>query len=225
VERLAETVRARRSGHEGRLRVGASTTPGLYLIPSVLRAFEERFPAVDVRYSVENSLHIEEKIVRNDLDLGFVGAHLTHASLRLRPLVDDEVVWFAGATHPLAARRSPREPRDLASATCIVRESGSATRRLVDAWLRRARVQCRKTILIGCPEAAKALVRSGVGISYMSARGLEADGSIGLKRIPLQGPRISRPIYLVTHADKRIAPPMAAFLNLANELLPIAPVR
>jgi DNA-binding transcriptional LysR family regulator len=219
VDRLAETVRSRRSGAAGRLRVGASTTPGLYLLPSVLKAFQEKFPDVEVRYSVENSLHIEEKIVRNDLDMGFVGAHLTHAALRLKPLVEDEVVWYSARSHPLATRETPPSPRDLASATCFVREAGSATRRLIDTWLRRSRARLGKTILIGCPEAAKVLVRSEVGVSYMSAFGLAGDGGAGLARLNVAGSSLSRPIYLVTHADKRLAPPMLAFLELLTASL------
>jgi DNA-binding transcriptional LysR family regulator len=218
-DRLAETVRSRRSGEAGRLRIGASSTPGLYLLPRALRAFQERFPEVEIRYEVENSLQIEEKIVRNDLDMGFVGAHLSHAALRLKPVVEDEVVWYASDRHPLAAK-PPSSPRDLAGATWFVREAGSATRRLVDAWLRRSRTRPRRTVLISCPEAAKVLVRSGVGISYMSRYGLEGDGGAGLKRLALPGPRVTRSIHLVLHADKRVSPPMKAFLEIARDLLP-----
>jgi LysR family transcriptional regulator, transcriptional activator of the cysJI operon len=216
-ERLAEVVRARREGQRGRLRVGASTTPGLYLLPAVLRAFRERHPDVDVRYAVENSRQIEEKIVRNDLDLGFVGAHLSHAALRLRPVVDDEIVWYAAASD--ARTRGTSRPRDLERTTCVVRESGSATRKLVDGWLRRARVRPTDTIVISCPEAAKALVRAGLGVAYMSARGLDGDGGSGLRRLTFDAPRLSRPIFLVTHADKRVSPPMQAFLALARSAL------
>jgi DNA-binding transcriptional LysR family regulator len=217
--RLAEVVRARRAGMEGRLRVGASTTPGLYLLPRVLKAFQDRFPEVEIRYSVENSLLIEEKIVRNELDMGFVGAHLSHAALRLKPLLEDDIVWYAADTHPLA-KRTTAAPRELASTMCFVRESGSATRRMADAWLRRSRARLGKTILISCPEAAKVLVRSGLGVSYMSACGLDGDGGAGLRRLPLTGGPLTRPIYLVTHADKRISPPMACFLKLADGMLP-----
>src|SRR5262245_59052156 len=204
---------SRKAGQAGRLRIGASTTPGLYLLPPILRRFTARRPEVDVRYSVENSRHIEEKIVRNELDVGCVGAHLTHAALQLKPPWPDDVAWYAAASPPLIERRRPVLPRDLASERCFVREPGSATRRLVDAWLHKARVRLEKTTLIGCPEAAKVLVRAGVGVSYMSAAGLVGPGSAGLRRLPIPSLRLTRPIYLVLHADKRLAPPLRAFLE------------
>lgn len=218
-DRLTEAVRARQAGETGRLRIGASTTPGLYLLPAVLRRFRARHPEIDVRYSVENSLHIEEKIVRNDLDMGFVGAHLSHGSVRLERLVTDEIVWYAATTHPFVERRRTIAPKDLAEEPCLVRETGSATRRLVDAALRRARVRLQRTLLIGCPEAAKVLVRAGVGIAYMSSLGLEGPGAAGLARISVAKMDLSRPIHLALHADKRLSPSMRLFLEAVSESL------
>jgi DNA-binding transcriptional LysR family regulator len=100
-----QAVKAHRSAEHGRLRVGASTTPGFYLLPGLFGRFHARYPRVDLHYAVENSLRIEQMIVRNELDLGFVGAHLAHDDLDLERLVDDEIVCFAGSSHPLAGRR------------------------------------------------------------------------------------------------------------------------
>src|SRR5437764_7847706 len=46
VDRAAEAVRALASGEAGRLRVGASTTPGIYLVPEVLCRFRSYLPQV-----------------------------------------------------------------------------------------------------------------------------------------------------------------------------------
>jgi DNA-binding transcriptional LysR family regulator len=210
--RLAEVVRARRAGEEGRLRVGASTTPGLYLLPEALLRFRARFPRVEVHFEVENSRRIEERIIRNDLDLGFVGAHLTHAALRLRVLLRDRIVFYVADTHALARKRT-LSPRDLVPEVGIVREPGSATRRLADLWLRRSRAHPQRTLEIRCPEAAKVLVRAGLGFSYMSASGLTGAGGAGLSVLPFDGPRLERPIFVVRHADKRESSTMDAFLR------------
>jgi DNA-binding transcriptional LysR family regulator len=213
LDRLAEAIQARTSGAHGRLRLGASTTPGLYLLPPLVLRYQQQHPSVDVRLSVENSLHIEQKLLVNDLDLGFVGAHLSHAAMRLQPAFQDEIVVYAAATHPLA-RHASVSARDLAQVTCIAREPGSATRKLVDRWLARRRVTLHKVLEIGCPEAAKPLVRAGLGFSYLSSRGLEGHGGAGLVRLKVAGLSLSRPIYLAMHARKVPSPAMAAFLTL-----------
>ena len=212
LDRLAESVQAHKDGEHGRLRIGASTTPGLYILPPLLRRFQEQYPAVEVVFSVENSLRIEQKILLNELDVGFVGAHLSHSAVRLRPLLQDEIVFYASLSHPLAGRRVVN-PRDLAGLPCVVREPGSATRRLVDSWLVRRKASLQRTLEIGCPEAAKPLVRAGLGFSYMSARGLVGDGGAGLTRLRVTGMQIRRPIFLALHAQKVPLTPMRRFLE------------
>src|SRR5215510_14850005 len=59
----------------GSLVVGASTTPGIYVLPAVIGHFREQFPGVDLRLKIANSRLIEESIRNNELDLGVVGGH------------------------------------------------------------------------------------------------------------------------------------------------------
>jgi DNA-binding transcriptional LysR family regulator len=214
LDRVAESMRARRAGEHGRIRVGASSTPGLYLLPRVVQAFRRRFPRVAVQYTVENSLRIEERLVRNELDVGFTGAHLTHAALRLRRLCDDEIVLYAARTDPLARRRAI-PPRALEDERCLVREPGSATRVLVDRWLQRTGVALRDTTEVGCPEAARVLVRAGMGFSYISLAALQAHGA-GVKRLDVAGLRLVRPIHVALHAEKHLSPPLQSFLDTAH---------
>jgi DNA-binding transcriptional LysR family regulator len=218
MERLAETVRARQSGERGRIRIGASTTPGLYHLPGVLLRYQERFPEVDVDFCIENSERIEARLIGNELDLGFVGIELVRSGLRSRQVLQDEVVCYAAESHALARRRAPTLP-ELGREVCIIREAGSATRGLVERKLRRARIRLVKTIEISCPEAAKVLVRAGIGFSYMSRSGLRGGLGAGLRELPIPGLQIARPIYLVMHADKRLSAAMRSFLDLAAGML------
>ncbi|MHC4136153.1 MAG: LysR family transcriptional regulator [Planctomycetota bacterium] len=219
LERTAEAVRAHRSAEHGSLRVGASTTPGFYLLPGLLGRFHARYPRVDLRYAVENSLRIEQMIVRNELDLGFVGAHLAHDDLDLERLVDDEIVCFAGPSHPLAGRRRIA-PRSLEKHTWIIREKGSATRRLFESWLARNDGATGLTIELHSPEAIKALVAAGVGFSFMSVHALKDElRRKRLKRLPVTGLRLRRPIYLVRHTHKHTSPVMETFLAIVRAAL------
>jgi DNA-binding transcriptional LysR family regulator len=207
-------VRSGLAGGGERLRVGASTTPGLYHLPAVLRGFRLRHPGVELSFCIENSVGIESKLIRNDLDLAFVGIPLKAAGLRSRQVADDELVCYAAATHPLA--RQAATPRALAAETCITREPGSATRGLMERCLRRARVRPARTIEITGPEAAKVLVRAGLGFAYTSRAGLRGPLGAGLRELAIPGLRVARPIHLVLHAGKRLSPAMRAFVDLAT---------
>lgn len=219
MERVAEVVGSHRSAARGRLRIGASTTPGLYLLPAVLGRFHERYPQVELHYAIENSLRIEQRILRNELDLGFLGAYPTHNELVAVKLLDDEIVCFAKASHRLAKRRRI-DAGSLSGETWIVREKGSATRQLFELWLGKAGGTLGSTIELEGPEAVKALVAAGVGISFMSIHGLQREiRGRRLKKLPVAGLRLKRAIFVVRHADKHTSPAMAAFLAFVQAAL------
>lgn len=216
IERAGEAVRAHRSASRGSLRVGASSTPGFYLLPRVLGRFHRSHPGVELSYMVENSLRIEQGILRNELDLGFVGAPLGSADIHQEHILDDEIVGFAAPDHPLAGRTI--QPAELAGAVRVTRELGSATRRLFEEWLAAEGVDAGRAIALRCPEAVKVLVAAGIGFSFMSACGLEAEIRGGrLARLDVHGLDLRRPLCLVRHRDKHESPVMAGFLRLVRD--------
>src|SRR6266516_828274 len=59
VSRARDAVGAVSKGDAGRLRVGASTTPGIYLLPEVLGRFRSDFPLVELEFRIANSSRVE----------------------------------------------------------------------------------------------------------------------------------------------------------------------
>jgi len=211
IERVAEAVQGQEGPSRGRLRIGASTTPGFYLLPAVLGRFHARYPEVELAYRVGNSMDIEEAILKNELDLGFVGSHVPRDEIHREPVVEDQIVFFASPKHPLAARR--RIPlASLFRDICILREQGSATRKLVEAQLAADGVSIGRSITLGCPEAIKAVVAGSLGFSFLSIHGLQGDFRTGhLKRLAMTGIDLRRTIECIRHVEKHVSPVMAAF--------------
>ena len=190
------------------------------MLPDLLGRFHRRFPKVALHYTVENSLKIEQKIVRNEIDLGFVGAHLSREDLELKPLMEDEIVCFAAPSHRLAKARHIA-PGSLEEEMWVIREKGSATRRLFEHWLSSRKATIREAIELTCPETCKALVRAGIGLSFMSVHGLRSEfRAKRLVRIPVTGMPLKRPIFLARHSEKRNSPVMETFLQIVERALP-----
>lgn len=219
MDRARERVRAHQSGQAGFLRLGASTTPGLYLLPSILGSFRKKQPNLEFRFLIENSHSIEQRIIANEIDLGFVGVPLGNDAIREEPLVDDEILLFAAPSHPLVGRGN-LSPQELAGETWITRERGSATRRLFEQWLSRKGCSIRKVMEVQSPEGIKALVRAGLGISYHSSFGLADEIRRGiLAALRVEGTKLVRPIYLVRHRRKYLSPLALAFVELVHSRL------
>jgi len=219
MERAGEVVRAHLSAERGSLRIGASTTPGLYMLPEVMGRFQKRYKTVEFHYAVENSSLIEQKIIGNELDLGFGGARLTNDDLLMEPVGHDEIVCFAGPSHRLAGRKRI-DPRSLEREIWVMREKGSATRRLFESWFATIGGRIGRTIEPGSPETVKALVAAGIGFAFMSASGLRDEIRMGrVKKLPVSRLKLGRQIYLVRHKDKHISPAMEAFLEIVKTTL------
>jgi DNA-binding transcriptional LysR family regulator len=211
---VGEAVKDLASGSRGVLRIAASATPGLYIIPPVLARFQRRFPAVEVDYFVSNTKRVEEMAVENSIDLGFVGGAITDPSLRVERLQQDEIVSFASRSHPLA-RRTRVTPADLGRETLVMREEGSSTGGLFKAWLLAAGARTGRVIDLGCPEAIKTIVAAGLGVGCLSRFGLQDDFSKkNLVVLPVSGPRLRRWLSMIRHRRKAAFPALTAFMDM-----------
>src|SRR5207244_3137988 len=103
---LARDVPRRRAAPELHARRGGALRHAArYLRPKVVGAFVAKRAAVVLAYVDDNTLAVEEALLGNELDLGCVGGHLATGELETEPLVKDEVVVYAAASHPLARKR------------------------------------------------------------------------------------------------------------------------
>jgi DNA-binding transcriptional LysR family regulator len=158
----------------GKLRIGASTTPGMYLLPKIISRFKSLYPRIEVQMTIRNTREVEEGILKDEFDLGFVGGHLVTGQVEVVPWYMDEILLVAPPDHPLARRKKIR-PEDLARERFVVREAGSATRSIIENRLRVLDVQPRDSVELGNPEAVKQAVKNGLGIAFISKLAVEAE--------------------------------------------------
>jgi DNA-binding transcriptional LysR family regulator len=223
VDRALETVRSFGSGESGRLRLGASTTPGVYLVPEVLGRFRAALPQVEVAFRIANSAAIEEALVANELDLGIIGEDITQPELFQVALGDDVIVAVAapdllGGARPTGRRGARRlRPADLERLPLLAREPGSATRRHVDQALAAIRVRARPAFEFPTPEAQVRAAVAGLGLAFVSRRVASDHLAAGsLVEAAVAGLRLVRPFTAAYHRDKHVSAAMRQLIELAR---------
>ncbi len=218
VRALAEVANLGR----GHLRLGASSTPGVYLLPPAVAAFQQRYPGIEASLLVANSQEIEGRVLANELDLGFVGMGF-QPGLQSLPYARDRLVIVAPPSHPLASEGSIPLER-LRSERFLLREPGSGTRRVLEDELGRREFHLGRVMeLAGC-EAVKRGVMAGMGIAAVSGYSVEMELHQGLlKTLPVEGLRLEREISIVSRKDVRPTAAALAFTALAHKLLPASP--
>jgi DNA-binding transcriptional LysR family regulator len=212
VDRAAEAVRAFGAGESDRIRLGASTTPGVYIVPAALGAFRAALPLVELSLRIANSAEIERALVDNDLDLGVVGEDITHEELFQVEIGEDEIV-AVGSPRMFGKKRL--RAAELERVPLVAREAGSATRRHVDTGLARLGIEPRIAFELPSPEAQVRAAAAGLGIAFVSRHVAASD--LAAKRlvvIRIEGLRFVRPITAAYHRDKRVSPAMRQLIAL-----------
>src|SRR6185295_1810805 len=165
VDRARERMHEVSSGAVGRIRLGASATPGLYVLPALLARYRVSHPTFELEFQIGAVDEIAERVIRNDLDMAVIAGRPPTDELRVRTLIKDEFVAIGGPGTTRPARRS--QPA-LGAQCWILREEKSTTRREVEAWLNRHGIVPARTMTFDGPDAVKRAVTAGLGIAIVS---------------------------------------------------------
>ena len=213
VGRAREAVSAVSRGDAGRLRVGASTTPGIYLLPEVLGRFRSDFPHVELEFRLANSSRIEALTVANEFDLGVCGFRPTHEELFEIELGEDRIVAVASPT--LVGDERHVEPAGLARWPLVAREPGSATGTAVERAFAALGVQLTPAFELPSPEALVRAAVAGLGYAFVSERtAAEAIEAGRLVELHVAGLVVRRGIFAMHHRDKQVTPAMQELMAL-----------
>ncbi|MGH7899375.1 MAG: LysR substrate-binding domain-containing protein [Candidatus Binatia bacterium] len=211
-EARAATLARARSG--GLVRIAASSTPGVSLLPPLIARFRKKSPSTTVRLQVVNTQTVEQKLRSREADLGVVGGRLTAADLVVEPWREDELGLAVPPDHRLA-RRTWTAPDGLIGETLLAREHGSATRTTYEAAFLRAGFPLPEPQVLGDTEAIKHAVGAGMGISILSRFSVVEEVRAGkLKWLRVKGVELRRPLQLLYPRATVRSPAVTGFLHL-----------
>ena len=197
----------------GSLRIGASTTPGIYLVPKIVAEFKHQHPKIEIYVAIKDTRQVEELIVKNEFDFGFVGGHLIGYDVEVIPWRTDELALVVPVTHPLAARKRVK-PRDLEKELFIFREQGSATQALVEGNLRAWELKVATVMETDNPGAVKQAVQAGLGIAFLSKFAIETElRTKTLATVRVEGLNARRELKIVYRKDKHLSLAAKAFIQ------------
>jgi len=201
----------------GTLRVGASTTVGVYLLPAALGAFKKLHPGLVISLEIGTRAHVQEQVLRNELDLAVVGPALKDAELAVLPFMTDELVVVAPAGHLLAGKRG-LTLKDLSGEPFVMREAASGSRWSLEKAARKAGARLTVAMELGSNGAIKHAVESGLGLAVLSryACALELSGG-RLVELDVRGFPIQRDWHIVHLRRRKLPSSVHAFIKFLKE--------
>ncbi|MHB8454029.1 MAG: selenium metabolism-associated LysR family transcriptional regulator [Acidiferrobacterales bacterium] len=203
----------------GILIIGASTTIAEYVLPGLLGEFQRRYPDVNVRLSVSNSLGIVHLVENNSVDVGIVESAVTNKNLAVEVCWHDELVFICPPHHAMS-KKTLITVQEIAGLPFLCREEGSGTREVIGDYLSQNGIPLQDLNLcmeFGSPESIKSAVEAGLGVSIVSRATVGKELKLGtLVALPLK-PALERPFSFVHQRQKFRLRAVEEFMNFAHE--------
>ena len=201
--------------HHGSLVVGASTTPGVYVLPRLIGRFRARYPGIALTLQIANSRTIEERVRAGHLDLGVVGGHVLGAGEQcLAAGLLDELVLIVPSRHRWAKRKAVSAKRFCAQQV-LMREQGSATRLVTERALQQAGLGCHPAMELDSTEAIKQAVMAGLGVALVSVHAVREEiAARHLAVLRVRGLHLRRHFHVIHDEGRPLSASAQALVRL-----------
>jgi DNA-binding transcriptional LysR family regulator len=198
--------------HQGILKIGTTESYSKCLMPKLLSGFQTGFPSIKISLDGRNSDEIKKGILAYKNDLGLIWAEDTSSKFESVPFIREELALIVSPNHPLSQRKVV-SLKELVGYPFIIREKGSATRKIVLQAFRNLDIYPSLLIEVDSAEFTKEWVSQGKGISIIVKRIVEEEERRGIiKAIPLLE-KLYLPVSILYLKEERDNPAIKAFVN------------
>lgn len=163
-----QTTQAHRTG---RLRIGACSVPGAYILPEIIFRFRNANPEVEIIMHAGSSESILEWVRNGRIDVGAVDLRAEDDQfLVYTPFYRDPLVLITPTSHPWSGATQVL-PSDLTSQPFISRQEDSGTRRTIEAGMQQWQLGYDQLNVVTELDSTEAVIREveqGRGVSLVS---------------------------------------------------------
>lgn len=210
-EQLASAIDEINGLRSGVVRVGMFSSVAVHWAPELIESFTARYPNIQVELFSGLYQEIEEKVLSEELDCGFLTKR-TKRDLSFTELAHDRLLAVLPAGHPLS--ELPALPVKL-----IEREDfiipGEGSNYDIGEIFRAFRITPRVKYALSDDYAALSMAERGLGVTILPELILKGRAE-GVSKKELDPPQ-RRTIGLVTRPNRTVSPAAKAFMDFVGE--------
>ena len=214
----------------GQIHIGASTTIGNYVLPSLLGKLYEALPDANVDMYIANTQEVVSEVEQLNIDIALVEGMprpIDMKAIEQREWRTDTLMIFAKrdskwlknvATYSQDKGCYQLTINQLAQLPLLVREAGSGTRQIIDEQLLKYLPSAEVVKAIHQSEAIKHMVSADIGLGCLSQHVIETELATGeLVQVSVAGIDLSRTWWLVWHKARHQSPIWQTFIDIIQQ--------
>ncbi len=217
----ADKIHEMNASRGGNVYIGASTIPATYILPYTVSAFRKVHEDIRIFIKTEDSEEVLNMVLDREVEIGCVGKEPQNRKLTAEPLWNDRLILVVPKQHRWA-RKSSVELTELMREPFVLREKGSATRAVFEAYLKEKKTVSLSQFNIcgefGSSEAIKEAVIAGLGVSVLSVHAVKRElASNILMEIPVASCIVERRFYLIRLKQFECRPHHKIFIHFLKQ--------
>ncbi|MFZ6023929.1 MAG: LysR substrate-binding domain-containing protein [Bacteroidota bacterium] len=185
---------------KGTLKLGASTTVALYILPKVLSAFQSRYPQIVITLLNRNTEIVLQALLNGEINLGIVEGRSKLTQVSHRPFITDKVVAVCSKKSAIAKKKQ-YELSELIHLPLALREVGSGTLAALRSALEKKKIKMsslQTKARLGGTEALKNFLVESDLLGFLPQRSVLKELEQGeLTEIHFNGLHIERNFYFI----------------------------
>ena len=214
----------------GQIHIGASTTIGNYVLPSLLGKLYEALPDANVDMYIANTQEVVSEVEQLNIDIALVEGMPRPVDMKvieqhkwrtdtLMIFAKRDSKWLKGiATYSQDKDCYQLSINQLAQLPLLVREAGSGTRQIIDEQLLKYLPNAEVVKAIHQSEAIKHMVSADIGLGCLSQHVIETELATGtLVQVNVAGIDLSRTWWLVWHKARHQSPIWQTFIDIIQQ--------
>jgi len=203
---------------KGMVEVGASNTPGTYILPRVLSEYSETFPEVITNLHIGNTVEVEKMVLENRVDFAIKGGDVIYNSkLYVEWLAEDEIVFIASPDSCLSGFEYV-ESRELSHVKFILHEKNTRLHNMVQQILEDLGLLDNITMTVGHVDAIKQAVRQELGVAAVPLSTVEDELKAGtLCQFRIKDKSWFYPYNLIYNKERHRSPASRRLMELVRE--------
>ncbi|MQG40812.1 MAG: LysR family transcriptional regulator [SAR202 cluster bacterium] len=220
LRRGREVLESVRQTSAGILNMATARVIGTYVLPETLQKFQQLYPDANLHIKVGGSSDVLQMVVDEEVQLG-LARFMQHPDVDALHLYDEEAVLVVHPGHSFTKTRVAAMSQ-VAQEPLIVYDPGdpgSSYFQFINRVCRDAGVTAKVEMNLDSVEAAKNMVRLGLGVSFLPRSAVRREVEFeSLTLIDLaEVPPVLLPTYLLLRRGQEIGPTARSFLKLLQE--------